>query len=160
MAYRSTKEKAENRTMARKLYTQEGYSLEDISQTTGETVRTLKAWCKLGQWDILKNRAYDPDRDRLRHLRTNLLDRIEAQFTDGKLPHTEIGLLTRVDTMLARHEAKAELYPGASVVATLQLLIEDLQEHDPALLEKMRKYFVRAGERAAKGGFFEMLGKR
>ena len=160
MAYRSTKEKAENRTMARQLYVKEGLSLEDISQSTGETVKTIKAWCKLGQWDVLKGGAYDPDRDRLRNLRTNLFDRIEAQFTDGKLPHTEIGLLAKVDTMLARREAKAKVQPGASVVATLQLLIEDLREHDPALLEKLGKHLVRIGERAAQRGFFEMLGKR
>ena len=157
MAYRSTKEKAENRTLARQMYVQGGLSLEEISQSTGETVKTLRAWRKLGQWDLLKDGVSDPEHARLRHLRNSLLDRIEAQLKDDKLPHTEIGLLAKVDRMLARYEEKTKTHPARTVLATLELLTEDLQEHDLALLRKLGPHIKRIGDRAAAGGLAEIL---
>ena len=49
MAYRPTKEKAEAQKAARKLYVEDRLSLEEISQQTGETVKTLRAWRNLGE---------------------------------------------------------------------------------------------------------------
>ena len=157
MAYRSSKEKAENRILARQLYVKEGLSLEDISETTGETVRTLKTWCKLGQWDILKHGIYAPDRDRLRNLRTRLFDRIEARFKENTLPHTEIDLLAKVDRMLARQEAKVRADPALTMLITLETLLDDLQEHDPALRSQMAKHLPRIAKRISSRGYPDLM---
>ena len=157
MAYRSSKEKAENRGLARQLYVKEGVSFEDISQTTGETVRTLKTWCKLGQWDTLKHGIFDPDRDRLRNLRASLFDRIEAHLQENKLPHTEIDLLAKVDRMLARQEAKVRARPALTTLIVLETLLDDLQEHDPALKSQVAKHLPRIGKRISTRGYPDLM---
>ncbi len=45
---RPTKEKAEAQKAARKLYVNIGLSLKEVHQQTGETLRTLKSWCRRG----------------------------------------------------------------------------------------------------------------
>lgn len=157
MAYRSSKEKAENRVLARRLYVKEGVSFEDISQATGETVRTLKTWCKLGQWDTLKYGIFDPDRDRLRTLRASLFDRIEAHLKESKLPHVEIDLLAKVDRMLARQEAKVRADPGLTTLIALETLLDDLQEHDPALKSEVAKHLPRIGKRIRTRGYPDLM---
>ncbi len=157
MAYRSTKEKGNARVIARQLYIKKGLSLEDIHQQTGETLKTLRAWRNLGEWDILRDNAYNPELERLRRLRDNLFDRIEAQFTDGKLPHTEIGLLVKVDSMIARHNAKAEGQVPEIVLAALELLIDELHEHNPDLLKALVPYLKGHGKRIFRGELADIL---
>ncbi len=157
MAYRSSKEKAENRVLARRLYVKEGVSFEDISQTTGETVRTLKTWCKLGQWDTLKYGIFDPDRDRLRTLRASLFDRIEAHLKEHKLPQAEIDLLAKVDRMLARQEAKVRADPGLTTLIVLETLLDDLQEHDPALKSQVVEHIPRIAKRISTRGYPDLM---
>ena len=157
MAYRSSKEKAENRVLARQLYVKEGLSLEEVSRTTGETVRTLKAWCKLGQWDILKHGVYAPDRDRLRTLRASLLDRIEAHLKENTLPHTEIESLAKVDRMLARQEAKVRANPALTTLIVLETLLDDLQEHDPALRDQVVRHLPRIAKRVSRRGYPDIM---
>lgn len=157
MAYRSSKEKAENRVLARQLYVKEGMSFEDISQTIGETVRTLKAWCKLGQWDTLKHGVYDPDRERLRNLRASLFDRIETHLKENKLSHTEIDSLAKVDRMLARQEAKVRADPALTTIITLETLLDDLQEHDPALRDQVAQHLPRIAKRISTRGYPDIM---
>ncbi len=157
MAYRSTKEKDNARAIARQLYIKEGLSLEEVHQSTGETVKTLRAWRNLGQWDLLRGDPDNPERERLRKLRDSLFDRIEAQLKDGKLPHTEIGLLDKVDRMIARQEANLEWDVARVVLGTLELLIEDLQKHDPNLLKKLGSHIRRAGLRIKDGALLDVL---
>ena len=157
MSYRSTKEKDNARANARQLYIRKGLSLEDIHQQTGETLKTLRAWRNLGEWDILRDNAYNPELQRLRRVRDNLLDRIEVQFTDSKLPHTEIGLLVKVDSMIARREAKAEGQAPEVVLATIELLLEDLQKNDPDLARALAPHLGGVSERIFSGALGDIL---
>ena len=106
MAYRSTKEKAEAQKVARKLYVEDGLSLKEIHQQTGETMRTLRSWCNLGDWENLREANKDRTRPVREELRDSLLDKAEAQMEAGKLPHTEIGLMYRLERMIDRSRAK------------------------------------------------------
>ncbi len=113
MSYRSTKEKREAQETARSLYVQDGLSLEEISRQTGETLRTLSAWRNLGEWKVIREHNSRTELDRLNSLRDSLLDRAEAQFKDGKLPHTEIGLVTKLERIIAQRERRTlEMAPG------------------------------------------------
>ena len=89
----------------------------------------------------IKHGVYDPDRDRLRNLRASLFDRIEADLKENKLPHAEIDLLAKVDRMLARQEAKVRAHPALTTLIALETLLDDLQEHDPALEEPGAKAY-------------------
>ena len=104
MAYRSTKEKFAAQAKARDLYVKDGLSLEEISQQTGETLKTLRTWRNLGDWENLREEDAKTDLDRLRSLRDSLLDKAEAQIKEGKLPHTEIGLMYRLEKMIDQRE--------------------------------------------------------
>lgn len=157
MSYRSTKEKDNARANARQLYIRKGLSLEDIHQQTGETLKTLRAWRNLGEWDILRDNAYNPELQRLRKVRDSLLDRIETQFTDSKLPHTEIGLLAKVDSMITRHEARVQAYVLEIVLAAFELLLEELHEHNPDLAKAVGPSLRRTGKRIFKERLVDML---
>ena len=157
MAYRSTKEKDKSRAIARQLYIKEGLSLEDIHQQTGETLKTLRAWRNLGQWDSLRDSSYNPELERLRKMRDSLFDRIEAQFTDGKLPHTEIGLLAKIEGMIERHEAKVWRDPLRVVLAALELLMDELREHNPDLLKALGPHLKGLGDRIFSGELVDIL---
>ena len=135
MPYRSTKEKREAQEAARSLYVQDGLSLEEISRQTGETLKTLRAWRNLGEWKVVREHAARTELDRLNSLRDSLLDRAEAQLKDGKLPHTEIGLVTKLERVIAQRERRTlELAPNI-VLYTLKYLIAYLREHDPQLAQ-------------------------
>lgn len=157
MAYRPTKEKAKTRAIARQLYTKKRLSLEDIHQRTGETLKTLRAWRNLGQWDSLRDNSYNPEIERLRKMRDSLFDRIEAQFTDGKLPHTEIGLLAKVESMIERHEAKVWQDPIQVVLAALELLMNELREYNPDLAKALGPHLHGLGRRIYRGELAAIL---
>lgn len=157
MPVRSTKEKAKNREMARQLYLQEGFSFEDISQSTGETVKTIRAWCNLGGWDLLRVPKDHTERARLQHIRSSLFDRIEAQLKDNKLPHTEIGLLAKVDRMIARQEDRGFYDPARIVLATLDVLLTELEEKDRDLARKLGPHIKGAGERIKNEGLGKIM---
>lgn len=129
MPYRSTKKKAEAQKAARKLYVVDGLSLKEIHQQTGETMRTLRAWCNLGDWE---NQRAITEFDRLESLRDSLLDRAEAQIKEGKLPHTEIGLIYKLERLIVQREKKLERV-DTIMMNTLQYLALYLMEHDPEL---------------------------
>ncbi len=157
MPVRSTKEKATNRERARQLYLKEGLSLEEISHSIGETVKTIRAWRSLGEWDLLWVHRDNTERDRLQHVRSSLFDRIEAQLKDNKLPHTEIGLLAKVDRMIARQEEKDLCDPARIVLATLEFFVTELQEHDRDLLRKLGPYIKKVGEGIKNEGLGKIL---
>ena len=157
MPYRSTQEKTKARSMARQLYIKEGLSLEEVSQSTGETVKTLRAWRNLGEWDFLRSSADKTERERLQKLRDSLFDRIEAQLKDNKLPHTEIGLLAKVDGMIVRQEGRGRWHPAWVALGTLELLLEELQEHAPDLLKEFAPYIKRVGLRIKNGDLLDVL---
>ena len=157
MPYRSTQKKAKARSMARQLYIKEGLSLEEVSQSTGETVKTLRAWRNLGEWDFLKGSIAKPELDRLQELRGSLFDRIEAQLKDNKLPHTEIGLLAKVDRMIERQEIKRLYDPGLVVLAMLELLIDEVRANDPALLQALIPSLESLKDRLFSGGIGDIL---
>lgn len=120
MAYRPTNGKAEAQKAARKLYVEDELSLEEISQQTGETVKTLRAWRNLGEWETMKEENAKTELDRLKDLRSSLLDRAEAQVKGGKLPHIEIGLMYKLDRMIAQQEEKQELPETVALLALRQ----------------------------------------
>ena len=120
MAYRSTKEKAEAQKAARKLYVEDGLSLEEIHQQTGETLRTLKTWRNLGDWDNLREAETKTELDRLKDLRSSMLDKAEAQLKEGKLPHIEIGLMYKLERMIDYREEKQELPETVALLALRQ----------------------------------------
>ena len=121
MAYRSTKEKAEAQKAARDLYVEDGLSLEEIRQRTGETLKTLKTWCNLGDWENLREAETKTELDRLKDLRSSMLDKAEAQLKEGKLPHIEIGLVYRLERMIAHREEKQGLPETVALLALRQL---------------------------------------
>ena len=139
MAYRSTKEKAEAQKVARKLYVEDRLSLKEINQQTGETLRTLKSWCNLGDWDGLRVADADIDFGRLERLRGSLLDKAEAQIKAGKLPHTETGLIYKLDRLLIQREKKVERI-DTIMTNTLQYLILYLMEHDRELARTLANH--------------------
>ena len=109
MPYRSTKEKAEAQKVARKLYVTDGLSLKEIHQQTKESMRTLRSWCTLGDWENLRECR---NKDRTRPFEgaygTDLFDRAEAQMKEDKLPHIEIGLMYKLERMIVQQEKKEE----------------------------------------------------
>ena len=132
MAYRSTKEKAEAQKVGRKLYVEDKLSLEEIHQQTGETLRTLRTWHNLGDWENLREAETKTELDRLKDLRSSLLDRAEAQIKEGKLPHTEIGLVYKLERLIVQREKKEERV-DTIMMNTLQYLALYLMEHDTEL---------------------------
>ena len=141
MPYRSTQEKREAQEAARGLYVKDGLSLAEISRQTGETLKTLRAWRNLGEWKVMREHNARTELDRLNSLRDSLLDRAEAQLKDGKLPHTEIGLVSKLERVIAQRERRTlELAPGI-VLYTLKYLIGYLRKHDPKLLQAFFPHF-------------------
>lgn len=135
MPYRSTQEKHEAQEAARSLYVKDGLSLAEISRQTGETLKTLRAWRNLGEWKVIREHNARTELDRLNSLRDSLLDRAEAQLKDGKLPHTEIGLVSKLERVIAQRERRTlELAPDI-VLYTLKSLMDYLLEHDPKLAQ-------------------------
>ena len=132
MTYRSTKEKAEAQKVARKLYVEDGLSLKEIREQTGETMRTLRSWCTIGDWENLREAETKTELDRLKDLRSNLLDRAEAQMKEDKLPHTETGLIYKLERMIVQREKKVERI-DTIMINTLQYLALYLMEHDREL---------------------------
>ena len=105
----------------------------------------------------IKHGVYDPDRDRLRNLRASLFDRIEADLKENKLPHAEIDLLAKVDRMLARQEAKGRAHPALTTIIALETLLDDLQEHDPALKSQVLKHIPRIAKRISTRGYPDIM---
>jgi len=130
MAYRPTKEKAEAQKAARELYVTYELSLKEIHQKTGEPMRTLRAWCNLGDWEGLRAKT---ELDRFRSLRDSLLDKAEAQIKAGKLPHTEIGLMYKLERLIDRRERSGET-EIETAVNTITCFGEYLLEHGLAEL--------------------------
>ncbi len=132
MTYRSTKEKAEAQKVARKLYVTDRLSLKEIHEQTGETMRTLRSWCTLGDWDSLREAEDKTELDRLESLRDSLLDKAEAQIKAGKLPHIETGLIYKLERLIVQREKKEER--ATTIMGnTLRHLALYLMEHDPKL---------------------------
>ena len=140
MAYRSTKEKAEAQKAARKLYVNIGLSLKEVHQQTGETLRTLRSWRNLGDWDGLREEKEKNELDRLESLRESLLDRAEAQSKAGKLPHTEIGLMYRL-AKLSAQEKKEEAMVKVIALNTVGYFMEYMIEQDQSLAAALTPHF-------------------
>ena len=140
MAYRSTKEKAEAQKAARKLYVNIGLSLKEVHQQTGETMRTLRSWRTLGDWDGLREEKEKNELDRLESLRESLLDRAEAQRKAGKLPHTEIGLMYRLEKLIAQHK-KEETMVKIVALNTVGYFMEYMVKQDQNLAANLAPHF-------------------
>ncbi len=146
MPYRSTQDKHKARTTAHKLYVQDGLSLEEISQQTGETIKTLRAWRNLGDWKAMQEKDARTEFDRLNSLRDSLLDRAEAQLEAGKMPHTEIGLVYKLERMMdQRRRNRLKLAPEI-VLYTIKYLINYLREHDPKLVRAFAAHIQGFGD--------------
>ena len=141
MPYRSTKEKRSSQETARGLYVKGGLSLAEISRQTGETLKTLSAWSKLGEWKVIREHESRTELDRLNSMRDSLLDRAEAQIKDGKLPHTEIGLVTKLERIIAQRERRSMEMAPSILLYLLKYLIAYLREHDPTLLQAFAPHF-------------------
>ena len=50
-----------------------------------------------------------------------MLDKAEAQLKEGKLPHIEIGLMYKLERMIAHREEKQELPETVALLALRQL---------------------------------------
>ena len=120
MPYRSTKEKAEAQKVARKLYVEDRLSLKEVREQTGEPMKTLRSWCNLGDWENLRGAETKTELERLKDLRSNLLDRAEAQMKEDKLPHIEIGLMYKLERMIDRREQEQGLPETVALLALRQ----------------------------------------
>lgn len=132
MPHRSTKEKAEAQKVARQLYVGAGLSLKEIHQQTGETLRTLRSWYNLGDWDNLREAHAKTDLDRLEKLRDSLLDKAESQVKAGKLPHTELGLMYKLEKIIAQQK-KEEIQVKIIALNTIGYFLEYLYEYEQNL---------------------------
>ena len=141
MAYRSTKDKAKAQEYARRLYVKDGLSLEEIRRKTGEPIKTLRAWQRLGNWQDSQEAKGADDLDRLRHLRDGLLDKAEAQIKAEKLPHTEIGLMYRLERLIAQRE-KSEEMTITVTTNTLNYLMGYILHHDQKLGQSVRPHIL------------------
>ena len=137
---RTTKERAEARKVARKLYVKDRLSLKEVRQQTGENMRTLKAWCDLGDWDGLREKEAKTELDRLESIRENLLDRAEAQIKEDKLPHIEIGLMYRMEKLIAQQK-KEENMVKIIALNTVRHFVEYLIKKDQGLALDLVPYF-------------------
>ena len=132
MPYRSTREKAEAQKVAREMYVIGGLSLKEIHQQTGETLRTLRSWSNLGDWENLRETKPETELDRLESLRDSLLDKAEAQIKAGKLPHTEIGLMYRLEKLIAQQK-KEDTQVKIIALNTIGYFLEYLCEYEQNL---------------------------
>ena len=137
---RPTKERAEAQKAARKLYVEDGLSLKEIRQQTGEDHENTQS---VVQPRRLGRPAGDRNKDRTRpvreDLRGSLLDRAEAQIKADKLPHTEIGLIYKLERLIIQREKKEEMV--TTIGNTLQYLTLYLMEHDPELARALSQSF-------------------
>ena len=140
MPYRSTKEKAEAQKAARKLYVEDELSLKEIHQQTGETLRTLRAWCNLGDWDNLREELATTELGRLEDLRDNLLGKAEAQLKEGKLPHAEIGLMYRLEKLIVQRK-EDELMVRIVSLNTVTYFVQYLLKYDQKLAHALVPHF-------------------
>ena len=152
MAYRSTKEKAEAQKAARKLYVEDGLSLEEISQQTGETVKTLRAWRNLGEWETVEENA-KTELDRLKDLRSSMLDRAEAQIKEDKLPHIEIGLMFKLDRMIVQREQKKQELPERVALTALRQFGPRMSHFGGELSDTYREIMLQFGKSIVEQGF-------
>ena len=137
---RSTKERAEAQKVARRLFVKDRLSLKDIRQQTGEDMRTLKSWYTLGDWEGLREAATKTEIDRLESLRESLLDKAEAQTREGKMPHTEIGLMYKLEKLIAQQK-KEEVMVKMIAVNTVRYFVEYLIKKDQGLALDLVPYF-------------------
>lgn len=117
MAHRSTTEQFTAQAKARDLSVKDGLSLEAMHQQTGETRKTLRAWRNLGERKTRKAENAKTELDRLKDLRIRLLDHAEAQLKAGTLPHTEMGLMSKLEQMTAEREEKQGLPETVGLLA-------------------------------------------
>jgi len=152
MPYRSTKEKAEAQKVARKLYVEDRLSLKEVREQTGEPMRTLRSWCNLGDWETLRGAETETELDRLKDLRGSLLDRAEAQIKEGKLPHTEIGLMYKLEKMIDQREQKQNL-PETAVLQALRHFGPSLIQTRMDLRNTFEKILLDFGKSISEQGF-------
>ena len=152
MAYRSTKEKFAAQAKARDLYVKDGLSLKEVSQQTGATLKTLRAWRNLGEWETMQEEDAKTDLDRLKGLRDSLLDRAEAQIKEGKLPHTEIGLMYKLEKMIDHREKKQGL-PETVALHALRHFGPRMVKMSGELHQVYQEHLLEFGKWVAEQGF-------
>ena len=150
---RPTKERAEAQKAARKLYVEDRLSLKDIRQQTGEDMRTLKAWCNLGDWDGLREKETKTELDRLKALRSSMLDRAEAQIKEDKLPHIEIGLMYKLERMIVQREQKKQGLPERAALTALRQFGPRMSKFGGELSDTYREILLQFGKSIAEQGF-------
>ena len=145
MPYRSPKKRAEAKEHARKLYVEFGLSLDEIHQQTGETPRTLRSWCKRGDWEDLREAETKTELGRLKDLRSSMLDRAEDQMKADKLPHTEIGLISKLERLIGQREEIGDM-EARIATNTIMCLVEYLREHDKELGQALSDHILPFGK--------------
>ena len=150
---RPTKERAEAQKAARKLYVVDRLSLKDIRQQTGEDMRTLKAWCNLGDWDGLREKEAKTELDRLKDLRSNMLDRAEAQIKEDKLPHIEIGLMYKLERMIVQREQKKQGLSERVALTALRQFGPRMSHFGGELPDTYREILLQFGKSISEQGF-------
>ena len=133
MPHRSTQEKRKAQTTARNLFVKDGLSLSEISQQTGETVKTLRAWRNLEDWEAMRDKETLTEFGRLKSLRDSLFDKAEAQLKAGKMPHTEIGLVCKLERIIEQKNRRTDRMVPWMILYTIKYLIDYLRVHDPKL---------------------------
>ena len=107
----STKERAEAKKAARKLYVKDEAVTERDSPTdrgNHENTQIVVQTRRLGR--PAGERSKDRTRPVREDLRSSLLDKAEAQIKAGKLPHTEIGLMYKLEKLIAQREKKGRIW--------------------------------------------------
>ena len=153
MAYRPTNGKAEAQKAARKLYVEDRLSLDEISQQTGETVKTLRAWRNLGEWDGLRGKETKTELDRLKDLRSSMLDRAEAQIKEDKLPHIEIGLMYKLERMIVQREQEKQGLPERVALTALRQFGPRMSRFGGELSDTYREILLQFGKSITEQGF-------
>ena len=152
MAQRAPRKESPYREVARQLYVEEQLSLQEISRQTGKNIKTLRAWRNLEDWDTLKEQGAKTELDRLKDLRNSLLDRAEAQLKEGKLPHTEIGLMYKLEKMIEQREQKQHL-PETVALYAFKHFGSRLIQTDKELYYAFRKILLEFSGSISETGF-------
>ena len=137
---RPTKGKAEAQKAARKLYVNIGLSLKEVHQQTGETLRTLRSWRTIGDWDGLREEKEKTELDRLERLRDGLLDRAEAQSKEGNMPQAEIRLMCKLENLIAQQK-KEETMVKVVALNTVGYFMEYMVKQDQNLAVALAPHF-------------------
>ena len=91
--------------------------------------------------------------DRLKDLRSSMLDRAEAQIKEDKLPHIEIGLMYKLERMIVQREQKKQELPERVALTALRQFGPRMSHFGGELSDTYREIMLQFGKSIVEQGF-------